>query len=288
MSLPITALFCCLDDFCQVYEEWERHGVIGGTRQRRRAGKLCLSEMLLVMVLFHTSPFKDFKHFYLYGVCMKYRSYFGELPCYERFVALMPRLFVPLMVLLHDLRGEETGIYFADSTKLAVCHNKRISRNRVFKGMAARGRTSMGWFFGLKLHLVINHKGEIMAVKITPGNASDSAALGNLTKNIKGKLYADKGYIGKKLFAELWARGLHLITGIRKNMKNYLMPWLDKIFLRRRFIIETVFDNLKSSMGIEHSRHRSPLNAMVHILSCLIAYSLKPRKPAINTKVAYP
>jgi hypothetical protein len=287
MSLPITALFCCLDDFCRIYEEWERHGLLGNSRRRRREGKLALSEMLFIMVLFPASPFKDFKSFYRHGVCGLYRGCFRETPVYERFVALMPRLLVPMAVLLYSLRGEETGIYFADSTSLAVCHNRRINRNRVFKGMAARGKTSMGWFYGLKLHLIINHKGEIMAVKITSGNKSDSAALGGLAGLLQGKLYADKGYIGKALFRKLWRKGLQLITGIRRNMKNYLMPWLDKIMLRRRFIIETVFDNLKSSMGLEHTRHRSPVNAIVHILACLIAYCFKPNKPAVNMKVAY-
>ncbi len=288
MSLPITALFCCLDDFSRIYEEWEARRLLPDGRKRRRKGKLALSEMLFVVVLFHTSPFKDFKHFYQHGVQGKYRSCFKDIPVYERFVALMPRLLLPLAVLLHALKGEETGIYFADSTKLAVCHNKRINRNRVFHGLAARGKTTMGWFYGFKLHIVINHKGEIMAVKITPGNTDDRAVLDALTKKLCGKLFGDKGYIGKDLFAKLWKRGLHLITGIRKNMKNFLLPWLDKILLRRRFIIETVFDTLKSSMGLEHTRHRSPANAIVHILSCLVAYALKNSKPAVRMTVAYP
>ena len=122
-----------------------------------------------------------------------------------------------------------------------------------------------------------------MALKITPGNIDDRAVLEQLTKSLKGKLYADKGYISKKLFKRLWNNGLQLITGIRKNMKNYLMPWIDKILLRKRFIVETVFDTLKSSMGLEHSRHRSPINAMVHILSCLTAYAYKTNKPKIKT-----
>ena len=194
----------------------------------------------------------------------------------------MPRLFAPLMVLLHGLSGAQTGIYFADATKLAVCHNRRIHRHKVFDGLAARGKTSMGWFFGLKLHVVINHKGQIMALKITPGNTADSTVLDQMTRHLAGKLYADKGYIGQDLFKTLWQRGLHLITGIRRNMRNYLMPMADKIMLRKRFVIETVLDTLKSEMGLEHSRHRSPVNAMVHVLSCLLAYAFRPGKPSIS------
>ena len=292
MSINITALYCCLDDFCKVFEEWEGHRLIPSEKKRCREGKLSLSEMLFIMVLFPLSPFRHFKAFYRYGVGHQYRGCFDEIPHYDRFVSLMPRLFAPLTVLLHCLSGEETGIYFADSTKLAVCHNRRISRHTVFDGLAARGKTSMGWFYGLKLHFVINHKGEIMALKITPGNTADNAVLNDITKHLAGKLYADKGYIGKELFQKLWRRGLHLITGIRRNMKNYLLPMADKIMLRKRFVIETVLDTLKSEMGLEHSRHRSPVNAMVHVLSCLTAYIFRPGKPRIpvidKQIVAYP
>ena len=224
MAIDITALYCCLDDFCKVFEDWEAHRLIPSQTTRQRSGKLSRSEMLFIMVLFHLSPFKHFKVFYHYGIGQQHRACFRELPHYDRFVGLMPRLFAPLMVLLHSLSGAQTGIYFADSTKLAVCHNRRIHRHKVFDGLAARGKTSMGWFFGLKLHFVINHKGQIMAVKITPGNTADSTVLDEMTRHLAGKLYADKGYIGQDLFKTLWQRGLHLITGIRRNMPNYLMP----------------------------------------------------------------
>jgi Transposase DDE domain len=168
MAVDITALYCCLDDFCKVFEDWEAHRLIPSPTIRQRSGKLSRAEMLLVVVLFHLSPYKNFKTFYLYGIGHQHRACFGALPHYDRFVSLMPRLFVPLMVLLHSLGGEETGVYFADSSKLAVCHNCRIDRHRVFDGLAARGKTSMGWFFGLKLHVVINHKGQIMALRSPP------------------------------------------------------------------------------------------------------------------------
>jgi Transposase DDE domain len=194
----------------------------------------------------------------------------------------MPCLFVPLMVLLHSLSGEEIGLYFADASKLAACHNRRIARHKVFDGLAARGKTSTGWFFGFKLHFVINHKGQIMALRITPGNTADSTVLDESTQHLSGKLYADKGYISRKLFHKLWQHGLHLTTGIRRNMRNHLIPLADKILLRKRFVIETVLDILKCEMGLEHSRHRSVMNAMVHILSCLLAYAFRSGKPSIS------
>ena len=282
MAVDITALYCCLDDFCHVFEDWEAHRLIPSEQTRQRTGKLSRAEMLFIVVLFHLSPYKHFKAFYLYGIGHQHRACFGDLPHDDRFVSLMPRLFAPLMVLLHSLSGEQTGLYFADPTKLAVCHNRRIDRHKVFDGLAARGKTSMGWFFGLKLHFVINHKGQIMALRITPGNSADSTVLDEISQQLSGKLYADKGYISRPLFNKLWQRGLHLITGIRRNMRNHLMPLAEKLMLRKRFVIETVLDILKCDMGLEHSRHRSVMNAMVHILSCLVAYAFRPGKPSIS------
>jgi hypothetical protein len=282
MAIDITALYCCLDDFCKVFGDWEAHRLIPSPTTRQRPGKLSRSEMPFIVVLFHLSPFKHFKAFYRYGIGQQHRACFGDLPHYDRFVSLMPRLFVPLMVLLHSLSGEQTGVYFADSTKLAVCHNRRIGRHRVFDGLAARGKTSMGWFYGLKRHFVINHKGQAVALRITPGNTADSTVLDEMTRHLAGKLYADKGYVGRELFNKLWQHGLHLITSIRRNMRNHLMPLVDKIMLRKRFLIETVLDTLKCEMGLEHSRHRSVMNTMVHVLSCLVAYAFRPGKPSIS------
>lgn len=173
------------------------------------------------------------------------------------------------------------GLSYVDSTSLAVCHSKRISRNKVFRGIAALGKTTKGWFLGLKLHLIVDEKGELIKVKLTPGNVDDRSVLPKMTKNITGFLFGDKGYISKKLFLSLYKRGLKLVTGIKRSMKNFLLPLNEKIFLRKRSIIETVFDYLKNKLQLEHTRHRSPLNAIIHIISTLISYQLKPSKPAI-------
>jgi len=271
MNYNITALFFCLDEFCKCFEEWETHHLITTGRKRYRGCRMSLSEMLTIMVLFHLSPCKNLKYFYLFHIAHFHKRDFPRWLSYNRFVQLMPRLFIPFCLLLQSLFGEETGIYIADATSLPVCHNKRINRNRVFKGLAARGKTTMGWFYGLKLHLVTNHKGSIMAVKITPGNVDERTIFDEMTRHLKGSLYADKGYISKNLFKTLYQRGLKLITGIKRNMKNYLMPMIDKIMLRKRFLIETIFDVLKIHMSLSHTRHRSPTNACVNILSCLTA-----------------
>lgn len=282
MRYDIDFLFCVIDDFCKMYEEWEQHRLIPASGTRRRAGMMSLSELMTIMVLFHVSPCKNFKWFYLAYLPLKHGKDFPNRVSYTRFVALQSRLFLPLQLLLHSLRGEETGLYFMDATSLPVCHNKRIKRHRVFDGMAKRGRTTMGWFYGFKLHVAMNHKGQIMAVKVTAGNTDDRDPVPDITKDLKGLMAADKGYISNQLFDELYRRGLKLLVGIRKNMKNHLMPIGEKLLLRKRFIIETLFDILKHETNLWHTRHRSPANAMVNLISALIAYTAKTNKPALK------
>ena len=190
----------------------------------------------------------------------------------------MRNLLVPLSILLQCLFGEARGIYFLDTTKLSICHSRREKRNKVFGKIAEKGKTSMGWFFGFKLHMIINDIGQIMAIKITKGNVDDRTPVAELTKKLKGSIYADKGYIGADLFKALYKRGLKLITGIRKNMKNYLIDLADKKLLRKRFCIETIFGFLKNSMNLEHTRHRSPINFLINIIAALAAYSLTKGK----------
>jgi hypothetical protein len=143
-----------------------------------------------------------------------------------------------------------TGISFIDSTPLPVCHNRRIERHKVFAGLAARGKTFMGWFHGFKLHLIVNERGELSTFYLTAGNIDDRQPVPHLTKALWGKLFGDKGYISQTLFEALFQRGLQLITSLRKNMKPRVVPLMDKLLLRKRAIIETINDQLRTSLRL--------------------------------------
>ena len=169
-----------------------------------------------------------------------------------------------------------------DATTIKVCHNKRIPRHKVLAGIAARGKTSMGWFFGFKLHLSVNDRGEILACRLTPGNVDDRKPLPGMAKTLFGKLFGDKGYISQPLFDQLLAQGLELITPRRKNMKQRPLSLEDKLLLRKRSVIETINDQLKNISQIEHTRHRSVANFLVNLVCGLIAYCHQQKKPSLH------
>ena len=195
---------------------------------------------------------------------------------------MIPTALVPLCVYLHTRKGQATGIAFIDATSLVVCHNRRIQSHKVFKQVARRGKTSVGWFYGFKLHLVVNDRGELLAFHITPGNTDDRQPVPRLVKGLTGKLFGDRGYISQKLFEALLEQNLQLITKLRKTMRNKLLPLADKLLLRKRALIETINDQLKNISQIEHTRHRSGINAMVNLLAGLVAYTHQPKKPSLE------
>lgn len=243
--MDITALYCTIDDFWKSFkQEWDKHLIDSGKSKRGPESELSVAEMMTIVILFHQSNYRTFKHFYSH-INSCFRKEFPKLISYDRFIYLKKNLFVPLFAYLLHRRGDITGIAFIDSTSIAVCHNKRISRNKVFKGLAKRGKTTSGWFYGFKLHLIINDKGEILAFQLTPGNVSDVSMIDTLSKGLFGKLFGDKGYISTKVTGDLLKRGLELFTSIRANMKQKLMSLRDKILLRKRSLIETVNDQLK-------------------------------------------
>jgi Transposase DDE domain len=280
--MTLLELFCDVDDFCEEWAKKQSQQLPKRTGQRRRQPQLSESEVMTIIIHFHQSGYRDFKDYYTKHVLVHLRSEFPQLVSYSRFVTLMQRAVLLLWAYALACCGLCTGISFVDSTALRVCTNRRIKRHKVFAGLAARGQCSLGWFYGFKLHLVINEHGEILAFALTPGNVDDRKPVPKLAKALFGKLFGDKGYLSQPLFNTLLQHGLQLITGIKANMQNRLMIMSDKLLLRKRFIIETVNDQLKNQSQIEHSRHRSPVNFVVNVLAGLIAYMWQPKKPAIN------
>lgn len=283
----ITELFCLLDDFCKIFDESLEKSLIPHQNQRPQKSALSLSEIMTIVILFHQSGFRFFKYFYCHMVIPFWKSAFPKLLSYNRFVEIMPRCLQALSCFFHQIKGTDTGISIIDSTKLVVCHNLRIKRHRVFKDLANRGKSSTGWFYGFKLHLVINNLGEVINLKVTSANVHDVAVLEELTSKFKGILLGDKGYLSKTKKEALIARGLKLLTPSRRNMKQKESHTLfEKQLLSRRGLIETVNDQLKNLHQIDHSRHRSVNNFMVNIMSAVVAYCLNPSKPTFKNLIA--
>lgn len=280
--MRILELFCDVDDFCQQFgPKWEQQLLSEGTRQRRRTTRMAPSELLTLVILFHASQYRTFKAFYTEHVRVHLASEFPQQVSYRRFVDLMPRLLIPLEAYLRRRMGRCTGVSFVDSTPLAVCKNPRIAQHRVFAGLAQRSQTSVGWFYGFKLHGIINDRGEFLALRLTAGNVDDRRPVPSMVERLFGKLFGDRGYVSAALDEELHhAHGLQVIVRPRKNMAPPSLDPTDAALLRHRAIIESVWQRLKQGCQIEHTRHRSVANFVVNLLAGLIAYCIQPIKPS--------
>ena len=233
---------------------------------------------MTLMVCFQHMQFRHFKVFYRYA-SSTWKDCFPLLPSYQRLIELIKLSLLPLVIFTQVHSGRKTGIYYIDSTALPVCHIKRSSRHKVFEGLAEYGKSSVGWFFGLKLHLVVNQHAQLIAFRLTRGNKHDASQAEGMLKSLKGLAFGDKGYIGKELFEKLFGQGLKLITRKRKNMKDIkLLSSYEKQLLNQRGIIETVIDHLKHHYYVWHTRHRSTINAMTHLIAALAAYSIDPMR----------
>jgi len=278
----LVELFCHVDDFCQVFLPIMEKKMLGsGDKKRKRDRSLTISEVMTILIYFHQSHYRNFKAYYLEHVLPHLRGEFPGLVSYTRFVDYIPSALIPLCVYFKTTcLGNCTGVSFVDSTSLDVCLNQRIASHKVFAGLAARGKTSTGWFFGFKLHLVINDRGELLNVTLTAANVDDRKPVPDLVDNLFGKIFGDKGYISQALFDLLQETvGVLLITKLKSNSKNRLpMEFTNRVLLRKRAIVESVIDQLKNISQIEHSRHRSVGNFMVNLICGLIAYAHQPKK----------
>ncbi len=284
-EMQLTSIFCITDDFCNQFSKEYRKKFIGNSKKKKRFRNDCLSEaeIITILIWFNLSGFKCFKHFYM-SYYSSLKPYFTRLPSYQRFILLQRKAFIHINVFMKFLTNrmsKRTGIYYIDSTFLEVCKNQRIYRHKTFKNIAQRGVSSCGWFFGMKLHLITNHLGEIISFVITKGNISDSKMTAILSKNLQGLLFGDKGYLSAKTAENLMKQGLHLITKVRANMKPKLISETNKILLKKRGVVETIFGQLKDFRHLVHTKYRSAINYFTNVLSALAAYMLNPNKPSI-------
>jgi len=284
----ITEIFYLSDEFSKEFAfSFKKHVLHddNGKRHRNKPNRLSDSEVMTILIAFHLSGMRNLKHFYLFYVCKHLHSEFPDLVSYNRFVELQQNVVLPLALFLKTCRmGKCTGISFIDSTSLKVCHIKREHSNKVFDGTATKGKTTIGWFFGFKLHIIINDKGEILSFVITQGNVDDRQPLSmeSFIRNVAGKLYADRGYVSQKLADILFVDGINFVVKMRNNMKGGELPLQDRLMLRKRAVIESVNDELKNICQIEHTRHRCFTNFITNLIAGLLAYSFLPKKPSIK------
>lgn len=278
----LVEIFCEIDDFCKFFKQEAKIKLIGNEKKAGRKRQLSTSEILTITVYFHESGFKNFKSYYRTMIQGFLRNAFSGCLSYNRFIELRQES-IFMLILFSKLKGLGScdGISVIDSCKLEVCHVRREYSHKVFKNIATKGKSSTGWFYGFKLHLIINRHGEIVSFFITPGNVADNnhEVLDKLTDEIFGKLIADKGYIGA--FEQLYEKGIQIIHRIRKNMKNKIMNMYDKLLLRKRGVIESVIGILKEGYSLEYTGFRSMAAFIAHTCSALIAYSFRLNKPSI-------
>lgn len=282
-------IFIDVDDFFIEFEPQIKKMCLGDPNKptRNRKSSLSDSEKMTIYIAFHLSHYTNFKAFYKEYVCAHWTDLFPGLVSYARFVQTQDRLIIPLIMFINQsCLGRSRGINFIDSTTLKVCHIKREKQHKVFKDIATKGKGTMGWFFGFKLHLVINDRGEILSFYLSKANTDDRnlKVINSLVQNIFGKLFGDRGYISKTLADYLWNDGISLVYKRRRNMKKQNLSDEDKLLLRKRSLIESVNDELKNICSVEHTRHRSLKGFMNNLLAGLCAYNYLPKKPSLNIK----
>jgi len=280
--LNIIKLFVKVDDFLKINEK--RAKLLENTPKAvTRKPELSDSEIMTIAIYFHESGSKNFKEYYENTILYCLRSYFPKAVSYTRFLELQTRVLDLMYDFLISLTKDKAREYnYIDSTKIKVCHNKRISNHKVFQGIAKRGKSTMGWFFGFKLHLIINDIGEIVDLSLTPGNKNDAKALELMKAPLFGFLFGDKGYISKKNEKFFEERGVKYVTYKKKKMKNRRNDFYKYVGLKKRSVIESVNSILKEQLSLEHTRHRSVAGFLKHILSTLISYQLRKKKPKIK------
>jgi len=275
-------VFCDVDDvLLSVAPHLKATQMTAGT-QRQRPGQVWPSEIMTILIPVHHSHSRTFKASDTEHVHVSLTSACPHLVRSPRCVARIPTLLVPLLASVQRRSGTCTGISFIDATSLDVCDPTRIHQHRVFAVDARRGTSSMGWFCGFTRHLAVTDQGELLACSLTPGTVDDRAPVPQMGQRLRGTLIGDRGSMSAPLTTLLFEHGLQLITRVRKHRKNHLMPLSEKRLVRTRAMIASMIDQLTNISQMEHSRHRSPTNVVVHVSAGLLASSHHATKPGLH------
>ncbi len=281
MKMDFTEIYCHVDDFLKELDN--RTGLIANNSNKTGCqSRLNRSEIITIIIGYWQSSYDCFKNYYLKQIWIYHQRDF-RVVSYCQFIKLISSYLPLLVLMLNSIMDKCDGISFVDSSSLEVCKRYRISMHKVFAGIAARSKTTKGWFYGLKLHLLVNPGGGIIKESFSSGNKDDRTQLKLMIKGLFGKVFGDRGYISQELFRELLEHGIFMVTRVKKNMKNKLMSLIDKVLLLKRALIESVFSKIKLLGKFEHSRHRSVTNAFVHMVAALISYQLSDNKPSIKS-----
>jgi len=279
-TTKLTEIFVETDDFLlELQQLIDQHGLAAS----RWHSRLSRSEVMTILVAYHLSGRKCFKYFYCHDILERYLNWFPDAPNYHRFVALIPHVVIELYLLLKFRCQPALPENYIDSKPMKVCHIKREGQHKVLSDWARKGKGSLGWFYGFKLHAVIRSDAQLSNFMLTPGNVADNNhdVLLCLLKEVQGKVYGDKGYLSK-LKAELLEKGVDLVAKLRNNgKKDTVVIAKDAYYLRHRGLVETVFGQWVGLIDLEHTRHRSPVNFLCNTFSALLAYTFLDNYPCI-------
>lgn len=280
----ITALFCTIDDFFIKFESTYLKFLKQNQYFKRiRPSKLSLSEIIFIAIYYKSSQFNNFKAFF-FSLKNHQRQWFKYLPCYQRMTHLISMHQLALHALHTDLMKDKQSDYlWIDSTMLPVCKNQRITRHKSLSEIATRGKSSMGWFFGCKLHVAMNADGDMVSTELSNGHIADIKMVEDLVKGFKATVYADRGYISQSLKEKLRLQKIDLVTYHRKNMKVIQLSKTDQHYLKQRNKIETLFGLLKAKYNLVTTKARSVQGYLAGIYASLCAYQVcHKNKPNIR------
>lgn len=276
----LTRLFIFIDDFSKAFishgevESDNEFLVLYSRLKNQNNCQLHLSEILTITVYFHSSGFKTFKHYYKF-LERYHMKEFPTLISYNRFVEIKNNYAFELFVLSQLILADCDGLSYIDSTHLSVCHIKREYIHATFDGIASKSKSTMGWYFGFKLHMITNQYGHPISYELTRASVDDRQAPDRLFDKIFGELYGDKGYLGKPFIERMSEKSIKIITALKKNMKPQIMPVGQSEKLNKRSIIESVFNCLKNHLNMQHTRHRNPKNYVINLIGAITAYCFK-------------